>query len=500
MPSSGVKLELNDRSWLVVAPLNADTGGFGSLYVVTDDDGSEAIAKLVKKAPGAERELFIGTASAAAKYPNVMPVMDDGEHEDHWVLVMPRAEKSLAAYVAAHGELPVDEAVGVLDDIATALAAIDGEIIHRDVKPANVLLFQGRWCLTDFGISRYADATTAADTRKGFLSARYAAPEQWKMERATSAADVYAFGCVAYELLTGAPPFVGGDYREQHLNIVPPALAVGTTRLRVLIEECLYKAPGARPTPQGILSKLEKIADEPAGSGLAKLAEANRQAVSRKSAQQARLSAEQQEQERRAELHRVASMAFEVIGQELTEAIRDHAPSAHLNDPRISMAVSPRPDLLSVELNGAILGLTKPYPSRAERSRPFVVISEAVMLLQLPKITRSGWAGRTHSLWFCDAVEPGRFAWYETGFMKSPVLATRSQFEPFHLSAGQADHALLPMMGTEQVAWPFEELDRSDLTEFLHRWLGWFGAAAQGVLSQSTTTPEKPTQGTWRKD
>lgn len=497
MLNSGTQLELNEL-WTVVAPLNADGGGFGDLYVVRNAPGDEAVAKLVKKDPGAERELFIGTAVAAAKYPNVMPVIDDGEHEDEWVLVMPLAEKSLAAHLAAEGPLDPDQVVSILRDLARALAGIDGAIVHRDVKPPNILFYQGSWCLTDFGISKYAEATTADETRKGFMSRPYAAPEQWRYERATSATDVYALGCVAFELLTGAPPFSGPDYRQQHLNETPPDLQVGTARLRVLIEECLFKAASARPAPENILKKLDKMADEPASGGLAVLAEANRSEVRRKTVAQAQFSAEQVEQERREELHQTAVQAFRSIGAALLDAINDVAPTAVLNDPRISMAMSPRPDLLSVGLNEARLGVTKPYRSQSVGAHPFTVVSEAVIMLMLPRMSRSGWAGRSHSLWFCDAHVENQFSWYETAFMTTPLMSSRSVIEPYHQSAEGANEALSPVMGVQQVAWPFDELDRSDLSEFVDRWLGWFGAAAQGTLSKSSMMPERPTAGTWR--
>ena len=78
-------------------------------------------------------------------------------------------EKSSAAYLSEQGRLSVEEAVEVLRDVATGLADIDGAIVHRDVKPQNILLYEGAWCLADFGISRYAEATTAKDTRKYYF-------------------------------------------------------------------------------------------------------------------------------------------------------------------------------------------------------------------------------------------------------------------------------------------------------------------------------------------
>ena len=132
-------------------------------------------------------------------------MIDQGETEDAWVIVMPRAEKSLRDLLDEVGGagLGTGAAVGALTDIAQALGDLAGRVVHRDLKPENVLLVDGRWCLADFGISRFADATTALDTRKFAKTPPYAAPEQWR-ERATSATDVYAFGVIAYEFGDGA--------------------------------------------------------------------------------------------------------------------------------------------------------------------------------------------------------------------------------------------------------------------------------------------------------
>jgi serine/threonine-protein kinase len=148
--------------------------------------------------------------------------------DDDRVLIMPRAEKSLLAHIReVQAPLGVAETVAILSEVATALSDLDGRVVHRDLKPANILLLDGRWCLADFGISRYSEATTAPDTRKLAWTPQYAAPEQWRAERATAATDIYALGVIAYELLAGVRPFTGPemhDYHHQHLHAAPPAL------------------------------------------------------------------------------------------------------------------------------------------------------------------------------------------------------------------------------------------------------------------------------------
>jgi eukaryotic-like serine/threonine-protein kinase len=245
-------------------------GGFGQVYVATGvTDGSVAVVKLVPKEPGAERELLFIDLSGVR---NVVPIIDSGETTDHYVLVMPRAEKSLRRHLEdAGGRLDVAAAVAVLTDIATALADLDGRVVHRDLKPENVLFLGDRWCLADFGISRYAEATTAPDTQKYALSPPYAAPERWRNERATIATDVYALGVMAYEMLAGSRPFSGPnrhDFRDQHLHHDPASLECVPTVLAALVEECLYKAPETRPRPSNIAARLGR-AVEPALTGVA---------------------------------------------------------------------------------------------------------------------------------------------------------------------------------------------------------------------------------------
>jgi serine/threonine protein kinase len=208
----GTQLDLA-RKWIVGEAIGA--GGFGRVYVV-EADGEEAVAKLVPKAPGADRELLFVDLQDAR---NIVTVIDSGETMDEWVLVMPRAERSLRELLDSQADHRIDseEAVRIMMDLAAALTDLDGRVVHRDLKPENVLFLGGAWCLADFGISRYAEATTALDTRKFALSPPYAAPERWRSERATSATDIYSLGVIGYEMISGSRPFPGPgieDWRD----------------------------------------------------------------------------------------------------------------------------------------------------------------------------------------------------------------------------------------------------------------------------------------------
>ena len=308
------------RKWTIGPEITK--GGFGRIYEAQDENGLQAVIKLVPKAPGASRELLFEPVSG---HPNIIPIVDSGEWGDYYVLVMPRAEKSLRQHLdETGGKLTTNDSLGILIDVAEALAVLQQDVVHRDLKPENTLLYQGRWCLADFGIARYAEATTAPDTHKYAFTAPYAAPEQWRAEHATPATDVYAFGVTAFELLQGHRPFPGpaiSDYREQHLNRMPPSLVGSAPSIATLVTECLSKAPQARPTPANILPRLRK-SQQPASPAAAQLQAVNQMIVDKQAQAGAIASAQKSTEERRRELFHTAQQSPETILERLIERIR----------------------------------------------------------------------------------------------------------------------------------------------------------------------------------
>lgn len=488
-------IKLDQKTWTKGSVLVDGEGGFGKVFDVRDEDGNEAVAKFVPKAPGAKRELLMGDSAKVAGFRNIVPVLDKGEFEDQWVIVMPKARRSLWKYFQEKsGFLELNEVINVLRDIVIALVDISGEIVHRDLKPQNVLQLNGTWCIADFGIARYAEASTAADTRKYSLTPLYAAPEQWAHKRATSATDIYAFGVMAYQLISGDLPFLGPDLREQHLTATPPQLTAGTARLRTLIEECLFKAPDARPTAANVLARLDKVAEVPARPGLAKLAQIGQVEARRRSEIHAEALRRQGRADYLAEMHSAAVQSFTSLSRPLLEAIKDNAPMALI-----------RPDVARggmvfvAELGQGNIGISKPEQA-AEWAGPFRVIAHAVITIRVDHTARSEWRGRSHSLWYCDAHEKGRFSWYETAFWAGAFAGHSPEVEPFSATPHEAQVAFSGVIGTMQLAWPLEEIDRADPSEFLDRWIGWFATAAEGELQRPSSMPERQARGSWRRD
>jgi serine/threonine-protein kinase len=479
-------------------------GGFGRVYKATAEDGETAVIKLVPKAPGGQRELlFVDLGNAT----NVVPIIDSGDTDSDWALVMPQADKSLRDHMASiNRALSVEEAKPILLDIIEALVSLEQNgVVHRDIKPENVLLLNGKWCLADFGISRYAEATTAPDTHKFALTAAYAAPERWRNVRATTATDIYAVGIIAFELLDGKKPFQGPeveDYREQHLHADPPTLEQVTTRLSALIDECLNKAPAARPSPTQVKNRLDRVSAPARSEGLTRLEEANRVEVTRQAEAARRDSEAQTAAALRADVLNAAKRSYLRLSEELKDAIVEAAPTA---------TVRPGTEgSWTIKLGQAELTLD-PFTEIAPH-----VLWQGMSLTPLPAIdvlaitsidlkmpaNQFGYTGRSHSIWYCDVKEEGQYGWFETAFMVSPMVRmTHGSQNPWAAwpRGEEAGKALWRGMAEYQLAWPFTLLQDDELDEFISRWAEWLAAASTTNLNQPGTMPERPIdQGSFR--
>jgi len=487
------------NTWIVGDLLGG--GGYGRVYELVGGD-RQAVAKFVPRAPGADRELLFVNLKGSR---NIVPILDSGEHRDSWVLVMPRADMSLRQHIDdSGGVLSFEEALSVLLDIATALVDLGDSVVHRDLKPENVLLLEGSWCVADFGISRYAEASTAPDTHKWAMTPAYASPERWRAERATNAADVYSLGAMGFEMLKGHRPFQGPtveDYRDQHLHSDPPALDGVPVALATVLFECLFKSPATRPSPENLLARLRRQREAPATGGLAALQVANQIEVRRRVESDREASVAVSASERRADRGTAAKATYELITSALRDAVMDAAPAASLKKDR--NAGYARKLGWTIRLGSAELIATDCTARQANwggwESPAFEVNAWGSLGVRIPK-TSYEYEGRAHSLWFGDIHEQGRFGWFETSFMLSPLGRRRSTLDPFDLDPDEdAAKAVWNGVSGFQVAWPFTRLDPENLGDFIERWAAWFALAASGALSRPSTMPERPSQNTWRR-
>ena len=268
-------------------------GGMSSVYLAHDlKHGREVAVKIIRSdlaaSLGHDRFLREIEIAARLRHPNIVPLFDSGEAGDALFFVMPYEDGlSLRERLRQNGALSIPDALSVLRDVARALAyAHERGVVHRDVKPDNVMLSGGAAVVTDFGIAKaIAAAVTrpdgdAGDPETGTLTQAgtvigtpaYMAPEQATGDAAIDhRADIYSFGCLAYELFAGHPPF---QEQKSHLLIaahiatVPRPIAElredVPANVGALLARCLAKAPADRP--QSARELLAVLDGAPSGS------------------------------------------------------------------------------------------------------------------------------------------------------------------------------------------------------------------------------------------
>jgi len=259
-------------------------GGMATVYLARDLKHDRRVALKVLKpeltaALGPDRFPREIRIVAQLQHPNILPLHDSGEAEGFLYYVMPFVDgESLRAKLDREGQLPIGDAVRILREVADALAAAHAYgVVHRDIKPDNVMLSGRHAVVTDFGVAKaVSDAAGQQLTTVGVAvgTPHYMAPEQAMGEtQVDHRADIYAMGVLAYEMLTGKPPFAGktsqavlsaqvierpADVREQRPG-VPAPLAEAVMR-------CLEKNPADRwQSADELLRHLEAVVVTPSG-------------------------------------------------------------------------------------------------------------------------------------------------------------------------------------------------------------------------------------------
>ncbi|MFC8406337.1 protein kinase [Streptomyces griseoincarnatus] len=251
------------------------SGGMGRVYLGRSAGGRTVAVKIVHPHFALDEEFrarFRREVDAARRVGGAWtaPVLDaDPDARVPWVATAYAAGPSLTAAVTELGPLPEHTVRTLGAGLAEALAAVHGlGLVHRDVKPSNVLLTLDGPLLIDFGIARAIGGTsrtksgesTASLTSTGVSigSPGYMSPEQILGKGVTGAADVFSLGAVLAYAATGAPPFPGDSSAALLYRVVhePPELDGLTGDLRKVTEACLDKDPSARPSPAGITGRL----------------------------------------------------------------------------------------------------------------------------------------------------------------------------------------------------------------------------------------------------
>jgi tetratricopeptide (TPR) repeat protein len=229
---------------------------------------------------GADRFHREVSIAAALQHDNIVSLYEAGDDGGLLYFTMPLVEgETLRARLEREGQLEVDAAVRIAEDVAAALGcAHQHGVIHRDIKPENILLKGDRAMVTDFGIARAIteageDRLTSAGIAVG--TPAYMSPEQGSCKaKLDGRADIYALGCVLYEMLGGEPPFTGATAQAvvarqmqeapRSLRVVRPAVSLA---LQDVVEKALAKVPADRyPTAGDFTAALERAKRQPRGT------------------------------------------------------------------------------------------------------------------------------------------------------------------------------------------------------------------------------------------
>src|SRR5437016_1958495 len=204
--------------------------------------------------------------AASLQHPHIVPLLAAGHADDLVYYTMPLIEgESLRAKLAREGELPINETTRILCDVADALAHAHGHrVVHRDIKPDNVLIARHHAVVTDFGVAKALSESTGKTslTSAGVAlgTPAYMAPEQAAADPHTDhRCDIYAVGALGYEMLTGRPPFTGATPQHvlaAHVTESPEPVTKGAGRVLVVLPFASLRRPEDEYFADGMTEEL----------------------------------------------------------------------------------------------------------------------------------------------------------------------------------------------------------------------------------------------------
>lgn len=250
-------------------------GGFSDTFLAHHGDTGQEVALKVPhlhRADDAEfRARFYQEAQLGARltHPNLVRILDPGHETGRPYLAMEYLPgQTLDERLKANGQLPLDEAITIAMGVAEAMAHAHAHgVVHRDLKPGNIMLTAQGPKVMDLGIARIMDAATVTTTYAFLGTPLYAAPESQIKTHVGPAADRYSLGVILFHMLSGAPPFLGEtpfEILNQHRSALPPDLLVPRPEvppaLGRLVDRLLDKEPDQRPDDSEILRVLADVA------------------------------------------------------------------------------------------------------------------------------------------------------------------------------------------------------------------------------------------------
>jgi serine/threonine-protein kinase len=249
-------------------------GGYGDVHLGVPLTGPNVAVKILNA--NASRDAatvtrFQREADTARRleHPHIVRILDVGSSRGRHYIMMELVRGGSLRRLLDRSDAPPARVLAVLAEVASALAFAHAEgVVHRDVKPENVLLTRaGRAKVADFGLARAVDQSSLTTEGRIVGTAIYMSPEQVRGQRASAASDVYAMGVMIYEAITGGRPFQADSqlgYLYQHAEVAPPrpVLRPGyPPALASLALACLAKDPDGRPTMAEIAERLAAASD-----------------------------------------------------------------------------------------------------------------------------------------------------------------------------------------------------------------------------------------------
>ncbi|MED5077436.1 Stk1 family PASTA domain-containing Ser/Thr kinase [Geobacillus stearothermophilus] len=247
---------LNDR-YKIISLIGG--GGMANVYLARDIILERDVAVKVLRLDFANDDRFIkrfrreAQAATSLNHEHIVPIYDVGEEEGLYYIVMEYVRGStLKQYIQQHAPLPVKRALCIMDQLTSAIAhAHENGIIHRDIKPQNILLDEhGNVKVTDFGIAVAMSGTTITQTNSVLGSVHYLSPEQARGGIATEKSDIYSLGIVMFELVTGRLPFSGESAVSivlKHLQAETPSPKAWNPDIPQSVENIILKATAKDP-------------------------------------------------------------------------------------------------------------------------------------------------------------------------------------------------------------------------------------------------------------
>ena len=248
--------KINDRYQIIKT---IGEGGMANVYLAYDTILDRNVAVKILRGDLSNDEKFLrrfqreALSASSLSHPNIVEVYDVGEDNGQYYIVMEYIEgKHLKQLIKKRGKLTIPEVIDIMTQIAEGIAhAHDSYIIHRDIKPQNIMILEnGLVKITDFGIAMAMNATQLTQTKSVMGSVHYLPPEQASGKGSTIQSDIYSMGILMYELLTGALPYKGDNAVEialKHLKEPLPSIREYLPNIPQSIENIILKSTAKNP-------------------------------------------------------------------------------------------------------------------------------------------------------------------------------------------------------------------------------------------------------------